>query len=112
MREKNLITYTQSDFIHDIASDYAGVYDRNDIRNILEAYEMHIREHLAEAAELEKPVVVKLFSGLQLNSCFIAKHKTNAPFMEGLEVDDKIRVKARTTRYFVRRLNDMVFDQN
>lgn len=109
MREKNLITYTQSDLIRDLTSDYSGLYDRNDVRNILECYEAHIREHLAEAAKSEKPVVVKLFPGLQLNCHFIPKHKVNAPFMEGLEVGAKIRVTPRTTRYFGRRLNDMAF---
>ncbi len=51
MRSKNLISYNQTDLIHEITADYTGQYDRDDVRNILESYENHIREHLCEAAE-------------------------------------------------------------
>lgn len=110
MRSKNLISYNQSDLICEIATDYAGQYDRDDVRNILESYENHIREHLCEAAKLKKPIVVKLFSGLQINSRFIPEHVTNTPFGNGVEVSDKIRVTARTSRHFTRRLNEEAFN--
>lgn len=110
MRSKNLISYNQSDLIREIAADYAGQLDRDDIRNVLESYEYHIREHLCEAAELEKPIVVKLFSGLQINSRFVPEHITNTPFGNNVEVSDRIRVTARTSRHFTRRLNEEAFN--
>lgn len=109
MRSINLISYSQTDLIHEIAADYAGQYDRDDVRNILESYENHIREHLCEAADLKKPVAVKLFSGLQINSRFIPGHITNTPFGNDVEVSDRIRAAARTSRHFTRKLNDEAF---
>lgn len=110
MRSKNLISYNQTDLIHEIAADYTGQYDRDDVRNILESYENHIREHLCEAAELEKPIVVKLFSGLQINSRFVPEHTTNTPFGDNVKVSDRIRVTARTSRHFTRKLNEQAFE--
>ena len=110
MRSKNLISYNQTDLIHEIVTDYFGQYDRDDVRNILESYENHIREHLCEAADLKKPIVVKLFSGLQINSRFIPEHTTNTPFGNDVEVSDKIRVTARTSRHFTRKLNEQAFE--
>jgi len=109
MRNKNLISYNQSDLIREISADYAGQLDRDDIRNVLESYENHILEHLCEAADLKKPIVVKLFSGLQINSRFIPEHVTNTPFGNDVEVGDKIRITARTSRYFTRKLNEEAF---
>lgn len=109
MRRKNLTIYTQSDVIREIAIDYAGQYDRDDVRNILESYESHIKEHLAEAAETGNPVVVKLFSGVQLNSRFIPEHTTNTPFGDNIEVSDRIRITPHTSRHFTRQLNEEVF---
>ncbi|MEY8518754.1 hypothetical protein AALC25_18015 [Lachnospiraceae bacterium 29-84] len=110
MRNKNLISYNQSDLIREIAMDYAGQYDSDDIRNILESYESHIREHLCESADLKKPIVVKLFSGLQINSRFIPEHTTNTPFGDNVEISDRIRVAARTSRHFTRKLNEEAFN--
>lgn len=110
MRSKNLISYNQTDLIHEIVEDYTGQYDRDDVRNILELYENHIREHLCEAAELKKPIVVKLFSGLQINSRFVPEHTTNTIFGNNVEVSDKIRVTARTSRHFTRKLNEQAFN--
>lgn len=112
MRSKNLISYNQSDLIREIAMDYVGQYDRDDVRNILESYENHIKEHLRESADLKKPIVVKLFSGLQINSRFIPEHVTNTPFGSDVEVSDRIRVTARTSRHFTRKLNDEAFCSN
>lgn len=80
MRSKNLISYNQTVLIHEIVADYTVQYDRDDVRNILESYENHILEHLCEAADLKKPIVVKLFSGLQISSRFIPEHITNTIF--------------------------------
>lgn len=110
MRSKNLISYNQTDLIHEIAADYSGQYDRDDVRNILESYENHIREHLCEAADLKKPIVVKLFSGLQINSRFVPEHVTNTPFGNDVEVGDRIRVTVRTSRHFTRKLNEEAFN--
>lgn len=110
MRSKNLISYNQTDLIHEIAADYSGQYDRDDVRNILESYESHIREHLCESADLKKPITVKLFSGLQINSRFVPEHVTNTPFGNDVEVSDKIRVTARTSRNFTRKLNEEAFN--
>lgn len=109
MRSKNLISYNQTDLIHEIAADYAGQYDRDDVRNILESYENHIKEHLREAADLKKPIVVKLFSGLQINCRFVPEHITNTPFGDNVNVGDRIRVTARTSRHFTRKLNEEAF---
>lgn len=110
MRSKNLISYNQTDLIHEIVADYTGQYDRDDVRNILESYENHILEHLCEAADLKKPIVVKLFSGLQISSRFIPEHITNTIFGNNVEVSDKIRVTARTSRHFTRKLNEQAFN--
>lgn len=110
MRSKNLISYNQTDLIREIAADYAGQYDRDDVRNVLESYENHIREHLCEAADLKKPIVIKLFSGLQINSRFVPEHVTNTPFGNNVEVCDRIRVAARTSRHFTRKLNEEAFN--
>lgn len=110
MRSKNIVSYNQTDLIREIAADYAGQYDRDDVRNILESYENHIREHLCEAAELEKPVVVKLFSGLQLNSRFVPEHTTNTPFGDNVKIGDRIRITPHTSRHFTRCLNGQAFE--
>lgn len=110
MRSKNLISYNQTDLIREIAADYAGQYDRDDVRNVLESYENHIREHLCEAADLKKPIVIKLFSGLQINSRFVPEHVTNTPFGNDVKIRDRIRVTARTSRHFTRKLNNEAFN--
>lgn len=110
MRGKNLITYNQTDLIQEITADYTGQYSRDDVRNILESYENHIREHLYEAADLKKPIVVKIFSGLQISSRFIPGHVANTPFGNGVEITDKIRATARTSRNFTRKLNGQAFE--
>ena len=49
------------------------------------------------------------FSGLQINSRFVPEHTTNMPFGNNVKVSDRIRVTARTSRHFTRKLNEQAF---
>lgn len=105
MRKKNQIVYKQMDLIKEIAEENPA-YSIDDVRNILESFENCIKEKLAES-EAEHPVQVKLFFGLSLLGWVVPASNRNC-FGVDLEIDDKIRVKPKLTRYFTRKINELV----
>lgn len=107
MRKENLITYNQADLIKEISEDYPS-YSEDNIKNVLESLEMHIKEHLAES-ELEHPVQVKLFFGLSLLGWIVPAANKNC-FGVNVKIDDRIRIKPKLTRYFIRKVNQLAFD--
>lgn len=109
MRKENLITYSQADLIKEISEDYPS-YSEDNIRNILESLEIHIKEHLAES-ELEHPVQVKIFFGLSLLG-WIVPAANKSCFGVDVKLDDRIRVKPKLTRYFIRKVNQLATELN
>ncbi len=109
MRKENLITYNQSDLIKEISGDYPK-YSENNIKNILESLETHIKEHLAES-ELEHPIQIKLFFGLSLLG-YVVPETTKTCFGVDIEIPNKVRVKPKITRYFVRKVNELSAEAN
>lgn len=107
MRKENLITYNQADLIKEISEDYPS-YSEDNIKNILESLEIHIKEHLAES-ELEHPVQVKLFFGLSLLGWVVPAANKNC-FGLDVKLDDRIKIKPKLTRYFIRKVNQLAFD--
>ena len=99
MRKENLITYNQADLIREISEDYP-FYSEDNIRNILESLEIHVKEHLSES-ELEHPVMVKIFFGLSLLGWIVPAASRNC-FGIDVKLDDRIRVRPKLTRYFIR----------
>ena len=109
MRKENLITYSQADLIKEISEDYPS-YSEDNIRNILESLEIHVKEHLSES-ELEHPVQVKLFFGLSLLGWIIPATNKNC-FGVDVKLDDRIRVRPKLTRYFIRKINKLATELN
>lgn len=109
MRKENLITYNQADLIKEISEDYPS-YSEDNIKNILESLEIHIKEHLAES-ESEHPVQVKLFFGLSLLGCIVPAANKNC-FGVNVELDNRIRIKPKLTRYFIRKVNELATEAN
>lgn len=109
MRKENLITYNQADLIKEISEDYPS-YSEDNIRNILESLEIHIKEHLSES-ELEHPVQVKLFFGLSLLGWIVPAENKNC-FGVDVELNERIRIKPKLTRYFIRKVNELATEAN
>lgn len=107
MRKENLIIYNQADLIKEISEDYPS-YSEDNIKNILESLEIHIKEHLAES-ELEHPVQVKIFFGLSLLGWIIPAANKNC-FGVDVELNDRIRIRPKLTRYFIRKVNELAID--
>ena len=97
MRKENLITYNQSDLIKEISGDYPK-YSENNIKNILES-------------ELEHPIQIKLFFGLSLLG-YVVPETTKTCFGVDIEIPNKVRVKPKITRYFVRKVNELSAEAN
>ncbi len=104
MRKENLITYNQADLIKEISEDYPS-YSEDNIRNILKSLEIHIEEHLSES-ELKHPVQVKLFFGLSLLGWIVPAASKNC-FGTDIKLDDRIRIRPKLTRYFIRKVNEL-----
>ncbi len=107
MRKENLITYNQADLIREISEDYPS-YSEDNIRNILESLEIHVKEHLSES-ELEHPVMVKLFFGLSLLEWIVPAASKNC-FGVDVKLGNRIRVRPKLTRYFIRKVNELAID--
>ncbi len=107
MRKENLITYNQADLIKEISEDYPS-YSEDNIKNILESLEIHVKEHLSES-ELEHPVQVKLFFGLSLLGWIVPAANKNC-FGMNVELNDRIRIKPKLTRYFIRKVNELAVE--
>ena len=107
MRKENLIIYNQADLIKEISEDYPS-YSEDNIKNILESLEIHIKEHLAES-ELEHPVQVQIFFGLSLLGWIIPAANKNC-FGVDVELNDRIRIRPKLTRYFIRKVNELAID--
>lgn len=107
MRKENLITYNQADLIKEISEDCPS-YSEDNIRNVLESLENHVKEHLSES-ELEHPVQVKIFFGLSLLGWIVPAADKNC-FGINLKLDDRIRIKPKLTRYFIRKVNELAVD--
>ncbi|KAI4451626.1 hypothetical protein C823_006186 [Eubacterium plexicaudatum ASF492] len=107
MRKENLITYNQADLIKEISEDYPS-YSEDNIKNILESLEIHVKEHLSES-ELEHPVQVKLFFGLSLLGWIVPAANKNC-FGMNVKLNDRIRIKPKLTRYFIRKVNELAVE--
>lgn len=109
MRKENLITYNQADLIKEISEDYPS-YSEDNIKNVLESLETHIKEHLAESESMH-PVQVKLFFGLSLLGWIVPAASKNC-FGINMELGDRIRVRPKLTRYFIRKINEVAAEAN
>lgn len=101
----DFLVYGKSDLLTEIEELFAGKVPKKTIRKIIDGYEEIIREHLLEAKP-KMPIEVRPWVGLRLQSFIVAPKVTDTPFGKQIEVPERIRCKAKSTRYFTRCLND------
>ena len=100
---------TQKDLSEQIADAYLGKYSVEDIREILKNLEFFVTDNLLHSRK-GKPVQIRLFYGLQLNAECIPEHKKIPNWSErgiAITIPEQIKVKAKVTKYFCNKLNDL-----
>lgn len=100
---------TQDNLIRQIA-------DREDIdvatvRDIFETAENVIFDHLSSTAPSEN-IVIKILSGFNVERNFIKKKKYNKGMFENIECPDRVKVKASSSKYFTKRVNEELNNKN
>lgn len=103
-----LIT-TQSDLIKCIA-------DREDIdvatvRNVFESAEDIIFDHLSSTSPHED-IIIKLLNGFDIERTFIKKKKYSKGMFKNIECPERIKVKASSSKYFTKRVNEELCNKN
>ena len=103
---KNMTVITQRDLAEQITDSFLGKYELDEIRTIIKDLEFFVTDALLHATE-EKPVRVRLFSGLHIDSRYIPPHKKISFRGIATEIPEKYKAKAVITRYFNDKLNDL-----
>ncbi len=106
--KNSLVTIKQSDLIEEILLDYAGVYTRDCVKNIMDALESHITEHLTETDE-NHPQKIKLFYGLNIVSK-VEPAKNKNCFGVDLDVESHIVAKPQFTKCYLRKVNELAIE--
>lgn len=91
---------TQKQLIKQIAES-EGI-DADVVRRVFESAEKTVLSHLSSAAPSEN-MIVKLLSGLSLESKYIPERKIHT--FDDITCAEKVWAKPKLTRYFNRRLN-------
>ena len=106
MRNPNMTVVNQSDLAEMITDSLCGKYTLKEIKQILKNLEFFVTDALLRADE-EHPVQVRLFYGLQLKSEYVPEHRKIG--LRGIAVDipERYKVKARITKYFNNKLNEL-----
>ena len=100
---------TQDNLIRQIA-------DREDIdvatvRDVFESAESVIFDHLSSTAPSEN-IIIKLLNGVNVERIFIKKKKYTKGMFQDIECPDKIRVKASSSKYYTKRVNEELNNKN
>lgn len=100
---------TQDNLIRQIA-------DREDIdvatvRDIFESAENVIFDHLSSTAPSEN-IVIKLLNGVNVERTFVKKKKYNKGMFENIECPERVKVKAVSSRYYTKKVNDELYNKN
>ena len=102
----DFLVYGKSDLINEIEELFAGQIPKKTIKKIINSYEQIIQNHLLEAAP-SRPIQIRPFLGLRLQSSITPAQTKDTIFAENIYIPEKILVKAKSTRYFTRCLNDL-----
>lgn len=99
------IVYNQNDIVnrtfHLINDDkpaFATV-PKETIQQIIDCYEIVVKDCLKEAAEPKTKIIVKIFNGLQVIAQYVPAGKKKL-YGKVIDAKEKISVKAKTTKYF------------
>ncbi len=102
----DFLVYGKPDLIAEIADDFAGQIPKSTIKRVVDAFEDAVKEHLLEAKPT-MPVQIRPFQGLRLQAFVDAPKVTDTVFGNNISVPERIRCRAKSTRYYNRCLNDL-----
>jgi len=108
--KNSLVTIKQSDLVDEIVSDYSGIYSKDTVKNIMDALESRITEHLIETDE-NHPKKIKLFYGLNIVSK-VNPAKSKNCFGVDLDVKSHIVAKPQFTKCYLRKINELATETN
>lgn len=99
-KQNAVLKITKRDLISELTDDFMGLYSEEMITNVISALEENLIGHLKEATT-EKPVLIKLFQGLQLTSKVVPEHEGHLDRTHYIRAE-RLKAHARFTRYFNR----------
>lgn len=102
----DFLVYGKSDLLSEIEELFAGQISKKTLKKIIDAYEGIIKNHLLEAKPT-MPIQIRPFQGLRIQSFIDAPKVTDTVFGKNVSVPERIRCKAKSSRYFTRILNDL-----
>ena len=102
----NFLVYGKPDLITEIADNFAGQIPKSTVKKVIDAFEDAIKGHLLEAKPA-MPIQIRPFQGLRLQTFIDPEKTTDTVFGNNIRVPERIRCKAKSTRYFSRCLNDL-----
>ena len=107
MRKPHMTVINQQDLAEQIADSFCdNRYTVEEVRTIIKDLEFFVTDALLHATE-KKPVRVRLFSGLHIDSRYIPPHKKISFRGIATEIPEKYKAKAVITRYFNDKSNDL-----
>lgn len=106
MVQPNTIVTTKRDLIKKLSEDFDGKYTEGEISDILRSLEFYAVDSLMLADE-EHPAQVRLFGGLQLNCKFKPETTRNTVFGTAEIIPAHFEVRAKFTRYFNQKFNEI-----
>ncbi len=102
----DFLVYGKPDLITEITDDFAGQISRTTVKKVINAFEDAIKRHLLEAKP-NMAISIRPFLGLRLQAFIDPEKTTDTVFGKNVLVPERIRCKAKSTRYFSRCLNDL-----
>lgn len=106
MRKPHMTVVTQADLAQKITDSFLGKYSLEEIKTIIKDLEYFTTDALLHA-EKDRPVQVRLFYGLQIESEYIPEHRKIGFRGIAIDIPEKYRVRARITKYFNDKLNTL-----
>lgn len=81
------------------------------VRDIFKSAEDIIFDHLSSTAPSEN-IIIKILSGFNVERTFIKKKKYNKGMFENIECPERVKVKAVSSKYYTKKVNDELYNKN